>query len=173
MLRRLTQRISDMRTIKVLCTDAEKHANAAGQTEPGLEHFVLAALALPDGSARRAFERIGADPAQFTAAIARQYADALNSIGIAASPLDTQGDTAAIAPGKGPYQAKPAVQSLMQQLASRPGSHAAEPLLGAHVIAVAAAARFGVAPRALKAMGIDLQALINATQDELRTATAR
>ncbi|MGZ8476106.1 MAG: Clp protease N-terminal domain-containing protein, partial [Candidatus Limnocylindria bacterium] len=47
-----------MRTIKKLLTDAEVEARAMGEAEPGAEHLLLAALDLPDGSARRAFERL-------------------------------------------------------------------------------------------------------------------
>ena len=36
-----------------------------GQKEPGAKHFILAALELPDRTARKAFERIHADPDDF------------------------------------------------------------------------------------------------------------
>ena len=49
MLQRIRQRFADMHTIKILAEAAERHAGAAGEREPGPEHFLLAALDLPDG----------------------------------------------------------------------------------------------------------------------------
>ena len=63
----LKRRIGEMRTIKTLCTDAERHAHADGAREPGLEHFLLAALDLPDGTLERA-ARAEADAAAGTRA---------------------------------------------------------------------------------------------------------
>jgi len=84
MLQRIRQRLNDMRTLHRLCTRAEHHARARGQPQPGAEHFLLAAIELPDGSARRAFARVGADPDALPAAIEQQYRDALAQIGIGA-----------------------------------------------------------------------------------------
>ncbi len=61
MLQRIKRKLDDMRTIKALAEAAERHANAAGEREPGPEHFLLAAFDLPDGLARRAFARLGAE----------------------------------------------------------------------------------------------------------------
>ena len=69
MLDRLKTRLHDMTTIATLCLKAEHYANERGLKEVGAEHFVLAALALPDGTARRVFERLGADPDGFADAI--------------------------------------------------------------------------------------------------------
>jgi ATP-dependent Clp protease ATP-binding subunit ClpA len=161
------QRINDMRTIKSLCLGAESHANADGQQAPGLEHFVLAALDLPDGTARKAFERIGANPDAFPQAIADQYEKALKGIGIdAPQPPSMQHGADGISPGKGLYQSKPQVQAFMQQLANRKKTDAGVPLLGAHVIEVIAAFEHGVASRTLALMGIDRQRLIEAAQME-------
>jgi ATP-dependent Clp protease ATP-binding subunit ClpA len=90
----IKQRFKDMKTISALCSTAEFCANAVGQQEPGAEHFLLAALSLPDGSARRAFERIGANPQQFSAAIEQQYREALQSIGLDASRLEDEASAA-------------------------------------------------------------------------------
>ena len=54
--------VADVRTIAALCTGAEAEARRDGQCLPGAEHLLLSALALPDGSARRSFERVGAQP---------------------------------------------------------------------------------------------------------------
>lgn len=164
MFRVLKQRIADMRTISFLCRTAERYANADGQKEAGAEHIMLAALDLPDGTARKAFVRAGADPDQFRTAIAQQYGDALASVGIDAAALGKL--HGAVAPEPGLYQAKPSVGKLMQQLAARTKTSAAEPLLGAHVVAAGASAQQGVAMRALRRMGLDAQALVAAAQAE-------
>jgi hypothetical protein len=65
---KLRNPVRDMRTIKTLMTGAEAEALEAGESVPGAEHLLLSALALPDGSARRAFERVGADPDELRAA---------------------------------------------------------------------------------------------------------
>jgi hypothetical protein len=52
MFDRLRHRLRGVGTLKTLCEAAEQHARRAGQDQPGAEHFVLAALDLPDGSAR-------------------------------------------------------------------------------------------------------------------------
>ena len=93
-------------------------ANAAGQNEPGAEHLVLSALELPDGTARKAFERIHADPDGFLAAITRQYEDALQNIGIALPPDAAIIDEATpVTSGKGLFKAQASFDTLMQTLA--------------------------------------------------------
>lgn len=171
MFRTLKQRIKDIRTIKSMCLGAERHANVDGEKEPGLEHFILAALDLPDGTARKAFERIGADPDLFRGAIAEQYDGALRSIGVETSHLGSiHRSGAPIPPNEGIYKSKPQVQALMQQLATRDKKYASEPLLGAHVIAAVATFQHGVASRTLAMMEIDRKALIEAAQLEVETA---
>lgn len=85
MFAKLRQRWKDVRTIMVLSLDAERRALAEGQRHPGAEHYMLAALDLPDGSARRAFARVGADPEAYRAALANRHTVALNAMGIAAA----------------------------------------------------------------------------------------
>ena len=58
-----------MRTIEQLLTRAEGEARSGGERLPGPEHLLLAAAALPDGSAARALERAGVDPQQLRPAI--------------------------------------------------------------------------------------------------------
>lgn len=170
MFHAIRQRFADMHTIKLLCEGAERHANADGQQAPGSEHFILAALELPDGSARRAFTRAGADPERFRDAIAAQYENALAGVGINPGSLDHLQES--VEPGYGPFQAHPSAQTLMQELPKLKSS-ATEPLLGAHVVAVGASARRGVAPRALRAMGIDSEALVSAAHAEISAFVSR
>ncbi|MEC4721956.1 Clp protease N-terminal domain-containing protein [Noviherbaspirillum sp. CPCC 100848] len=167
MLRMLKQRFNDIRVIKKLCMNAERHANAEGQEAPGLEHFVLAALDLPDGTARKAFQRLGADPDIFRSAIAEQYNIALGNIGIDATQLAAmQGNADGISPSGKIFRSQPQVQAFMQQLASRQREGSEGSLLGAHVIEAIADFQHGVASRAFAAMGIDRKALKEAARKE-------
>ena len=162
MFQRIRQRLHDMRTIQRLCQGAESHARANGERAPGAEHFLLASIDLPDGSARRAFERVGADPGAVRAAIEQQYRDALQQIGIDA-PLPPGAPAAA--PARGVYRAQPSGDDVMQSLArSRKGQPG--PLLGAHVVALVARLPQGVAARTLRAMQLDANALEAAARAE-------
>ena len=162
MLQRIRQRLQDMRTLRQLFTRAEHHARAQGQSRPGAEHFLLAAIELPDGTARRAFERIGANPDAIPAAIEQQYRDALAQAGIQA---DMPPASPLTAPQPRAFHAQPSGQSLVQALAhARKGQPG--PLLGAHVVALVAAAPQGVATRTLKALRLDPAALVQAAQRE-------
>ena len=169
----IKQRFRDVSTINALCSGAEKLANANGQKEPGAEHLVLSALELPDGTARKAFRRIHVDPDGFRAAIARQYKDALQNIGIALAPEAAIADEAsAVAAGTGLYKAQASADALMQTLAGdiMAKEHEvdpAAPLLGAHVILAATAAQYSVAARAFRAMGIDPVKLAEAATAEI------
>lgn len=173
MFNTLKQRFRDVSTINALCSGAEKLANADGQKEPGAEHLVLSALELPDGTARKAFARIHADPDGFRAAIARQYGEALQNIGIALPPDAAITDEASpVTAGKGLFKAQASFDALMQTLARdiMPGEKKADSsarLLGAHVILAATAAQYGVAVRAFRAMGIDPAKLAEAATAEI------
>ena len=155
MFRALQRRVGDMATIRALCLAAEAHAHKDGQREPGAEHFLLAAFDLPDGTARRALERVGVAPEQFKAAIAVQYANALSAIGLTA---DIDAEPEAPGPAAGVYQAGPSGAEIMQKLAAqRP--FGGPPLVGADVVAVVATLRRGVSAQALRTMDVDLEAL--------------
>ncbi|MDC8760898.1 Clp protease N-terminal domain-containing protein [Janthinobacterium fluminis] len=165
----IKKRFRDMGTIKALCESAERHANSAGQAEPGAEHFVLAALDLPDGTARQVFARLRANPDGYRAAIAEQYASALRNVGIAME-AEAFGNGAAIPGAKGAYASQPSAQALMRELAEQRKSAGSLPLLGVHVILAAAQAQFGVAARALQAMGVSPAALAEAARAEIAAA---
>lgn len=174
MFERLKQRVRDMGTIKALCEAAERHALAAGEREAGAEHFLLAALELPDGSAHRAFERVGADAARLGAAVEQQYRDALHGVGVDPEPLEAAaGAPEPLAPAAGLYRAAPSGQAVMQRLAALRAEDKDAALLGCHVVAVVAGMPQGVAPRALRAMGVEPQALARAAGDEAQAALSR
>jgi ATP-dependent Clp protease ATP-binding subunit ClpA len=157
--------MNDIATISRLCSAAEKHAGGAGQRQPGAEHFLLAALDLPDGSARRVFQRAGADASQFSSAIERQYQEALQAVGAELPMFETEEP---VAPASGLYKAQPSGQEVMQRLAEQrtPGIG----LSGAHVVLAVASSAHGVAPRALRAMGVDRETLVIAARAEIDAA---
>ncbi len=164
---KLKNPIKDMRTIKSLLLGAEDQARAAGESQPGAEHLLLSALELPEGSARRAFERAGADPDELRTAIERQHADALRAIGIE-SPIDDAhaADRPEGERGEGLYRSKAPLQSAFQaagELARDEGTS----LRGAHVVIAVADMEHGTAARALRTMGVDREALAVAAREEL------
>lgn len=148
------------RTLATLCDAAEGEARRDGQVKPGAEHFVLAALSLPDRRASRALERLGVTDAQLREAIARQYQNPLQALGIDVTVLSEPlagTDTANL------YQAAPSGQTLIRALA-REGS---SPLTSDQVLLAAAGQAHGVFPRALAVMGLTLAQLRSAaTQGE-------
>ena len=82
LIKRIIYRFKDMATIKSLCLKAEEYAHKNGEEIPGAEHFLLSAFDLPDGTARRVFQRAGANPDDFEKAVKQQYNEALDSVGI-------------------------------------------------------------------------------------------
>lgn len=165
MFRRLKLRIRDMKTIGKLISGADEQAHINGEEEPGAEHFLLSALLLPDGTARQVFERIGADPEQFRAAIRKQYSDALSAVGIDAKMV-TEEPEPVISKRVFP-NSKPSGQAVMKGLHALKSHDKDKPLLGAHVVEVVARMEHGVAARALMAMGVDTNSLCAAVKEEL------
>lgn len=173
MFKAMKQYFRDAGTIKALCFEAEKFANEDGHQEPGSEHFVLSALSLPDGTARRAFLRLQADPDSFRAAIAQQYKEALQNLGIALPHDAVISDRATpITASKGLYKTQPSAQALMQTLtqeimAKEQKTDSTASLLSAHVVLAATTAQYGVTARAFRAMGVDPVKLAAAATAEI------
>lgn len=165
MFAKLKQRLQDMRTIKNLCESAESQARQAGQRQPGAEHYVLSALDLADGSARRVFQRLGADPDAYRAALASQHADALEKLGIDASSVPDATPIGGAPPAM--FDSQTSGQALMQALPELTRRLPA-PLCGAHVLLAAAAMQHSTAARALRAMNLEPQALTHAAEEELQ-----
>lgn len=158
MFQGIKSKLADMGAVKRLCESAEAYALKDQQREPGAEHFLLAALDLPDGAARLAFEQVGIAPDDLNAAIQKQYDDALRLLGLQAD-----------APTGAPMSARPGVyhaaasgQAVLQELAATRQDHT--PLNGAHVVSIVAGMSDGVAARALRSLGVDL-ARLKATAD--------
>lgn len=164
---RLANAARDVRTMKLLLTRAEQEAGSDGAEMPGAEHLVLAALALPDGTARGAFERAGLDPDDFRAAIARQHVDALRELGI------DPGDAPASAPARGrrkptgPMRSTANAQKLFQEALALARAERHAPLTGAHIVLALTGLEHGTAARALTTMGADRAVLARAARDEL------
>jgi ATP-dependent Clp protease ATP-binding subunit ClpA len=165
MFAKLKQRWQDTRTIMALSLGAEQRALQEGQQHPGAEHYMLAALDLPDGSARRVFARIGADPEAYRAALNQRHAEALSAIGL----HDAAGDAAPPAKATVLFDVQPSGQALMQSLPELQRRLPA-PLCGAHVLLAAASMAHSAAGRAFKTIGVELQALASAAEAELRAA---
>jgi ATP-dependent Clp protease ATP-binding subunit ClpA len=164
MFSKFKQNLRDMRTIKTLCEGAEGEARKVGQEQPGAEHYVLSALALEDGSARRVFERLGKDAEAYRSALAGQHSEALRKVGIDAdglgAPQPVAGKPAAL------FDSQPSGQALMQALPDL-AKRSQAPLGGAHVLLAAAGMPHSLAGRALLAMGVEAQALVQAATEEL------
>jgi len=167
MFNRTRLRFRDMKTIKMLIAGADEQAHGSGEDKPGAEHYLLSAFNLSDGSARRVFERSGADPDKFRDAIEEQYRDALSSVGIDDDAIDA--DAELITSTKVLHNSKPSGQAVMKALYALKQEDKDRPLLGAHVVAVVAGMEYGVAVRALRAMGVDQACLANAVREELES----
>lgn len=168
---KLKNPIQDMRTIKGLLTGAEAIAREAGESQPGAEHLLLSALAMPEGSARRAFERIGADPDAFGPAITAQHAEALRALGIEPPPEEALVPASEATPSRW-YRANASLQTAFQragELARDDGTW----MNGAHVVVAVAGMEHGTAARALSAMGVDREQLAAAAAAEARAAPPR
>ncbi len=167
MFNKIRLRIKDMKTISKLISGADEHARISGEEEAGAEHYLLSALDMPEGSARRVFERVGADPDKFHEAIGKQYRDALKSVGIDVASIDNEPE-----PREAErmfHNSKPSGQAVMKELYALKKKDKDRPLLGAHVVGVVASMEHGVAARALRAMGIDQADIARAVNDELES----
>ncbi|MBT9492597.1 MAG: peptidase [Paucibacter sp.] len=160
-------RFQDTKTIARLCTEAEQCARAAGRVKPGSEHFVLAALRLPEPSAAQAFNRLGLDAETFSQAIAAQFSQALEAVGVLVTPSAQagSGSAARVAPAPALYEAEASGQALLQRLAESRKLREARGLLGADVLLASAQEEHSIASRAFASLGISKQRLTEAAVD--------
>jgi ATP-dependent Clp protease ATP-binding subunit ClpA len=170
----IRQRFADMATIKALATGAEAEARADQQRAPGAEHFLLAALELPDRTAERALARLGVDREVLRRALAEQHRAALQRVGIdAAADEASRSDLPPLPKPTGLYDAAPSGQEIMVELAALRKQGHEGPLLGAHVALVIGAMQHGIAARALTAAGVSGEQLVAAARAELGAAAPR
>jgi ATP-dependent Clp protease ATP-binding subunit ClpA len=165
MFKRILLRFRDIKTIGKLIPGADKEANMLGEEKPGAEHFVLSALNLSDGTAKRIFERFDIDSGKLRDAIKTQYSEALSSVGI--SQEATKIDPEPIVSEKVLHDSQPSGQNLMKSLYALKKEDSEHPLIGAHVIIVAAAIEYGVVPRVFRVLGVDRELLAKAAREEL------
>lgn len=156
----LGDRLRRMRTVTWLMTGADREARRDGIALPArAEHALLSALALSDGSARRVLERVGADPDALRAAI-----------GAARAAGAGAGDGAPSAFG----YASASAESVLADALALSRSHRPAAFGGAHVVAaVAQLERAGVLTAALRAIGVERDALSTAAREELRSRQVR
>ena len=164
----LVKRFKIARTIGALCESAEVHARAEGQQQPGAEHLLLAAFDLPDGTAKRVFGRLQQDAGGVRDAIAQQYQNALQGLGLP-DELSAELLRAPAEQTKTPrlYRAQPSGQAVIEKLFNLKKGDGDLPLLGAHVLLAVATMEHGVAVRALRTMGIDLHQLQQEARSEI------
>ena len=165
MFKRILLRFRDMRTVTTLIDGADKQASLLGEDKPGAEHFVLSALKLEDGTAKRTFERLGVDSIKFQHAVKQQYSEALDSIGIKHTTIDFEPDP--IESTKLFQESQASGQDLMKKLFALKQQDKQHPLLGAHVLCVAANMEYGVTSRAFRVMEIDPKLLIKVAREEI------
>lgn len=169
---KLPNPVRDIRTLSALLTAAEASALGAGEQLPGAQHLLLASLDLEDGTARRAFTAVGADPRGLGDAIAAQHAEALRAIGIDARPDTALGPPAGDPPPapRRAYRATASGQAAFHRAIELQKRTRGSRLLGAHVVAAVAEMEHGTVPRALRAMGIAPAELAEAARREARSA---
>jgi len=165
-------RMYDIRFMQSLFPAAEAEAAAMGEKEPGAEHLILATLGFQEGSARRVFERVGADPDQFRDAVASQHAATLRSIGIDddGAAIDEQIPPPPERPNR-VYRGAPSARHVFPEvvkLVKRDKSR----LSGAYILLVASQMEFGTTARAFDEMGVDRDELATAAQAEVDALNA-
>lgn len=157
---------TDVHTIHDLLSMSEKIAHDSGDERPGAEHLLLSAVRLPDGTARRAFQRIEVDPDDLSAAIATAHTEALAGIGL----RDPRGPDPYQGPVTKLYRANPSADQAFQEAAALSKEPGSRRLLGAHVVQAVARQSTGTAARALTALGVDPAALDAAAAQEIHDA---
>jgi ATP-dependent Clp protease ATP-binding subunit ClpA len=158
-MRLIKTRFSDMRTISTLLEGAEAEAARAGGSMPGAEHLLLAALDLPDGTARRAFE-----PGALRQAIEEQHAEALRAVGID-SDAGAEDAVSVAPPTMGVYRSSGSAQGAFQA-AGKLARETRSQFVGAHVVLAITGMEHGTAIRAVRSLGIDVDALAAAAREE-------
>lgn len=167
-------RFQDTKTIARLCMDAEQSARVEGRVKPGSEHFVLAALKLPDDTARHAFRSLGIDANAFSKAIATQFSGALAAVGVVVTRSAEAGITspAVVAPASALYEAESSGQALVQRIAATRNSRGSRCLMGADVLLASAQEQHTIASRAFASLGVTKQQLAEVAHEAI-AATQR
>ena len=167
----IRQAIADIRIMNALFTTAEQEAVALGDEVPGAEHLLLAVLAVPDDSARRAFATFDVAAADLRTAITQTHTLALRSVGIdAAEPGPAAPGPAEPGPTPtGPYRSTGSLQDVFQRAValSKEGPGRGHTLRSAHVVQAAAEVEHGTVSRVLRQLGVDRSDLQEAARQAI------
>ncbi|MGK5113088.1 Clp protease N-terminal domain-containing protein [Geodermatophilus sp. CPCC 205506] len=163
---RVVNAVRDVRTIRRLLTGAEAEARRSGEETPGPEHLLLAAAALPDGTALRALARVGVAPEQLRSAVEAAHVSALAAVGVDAEHRSPAA-SGLRGPATGVLRSTPQAQQVFQEAVALSTSTRPALLQGAHVVAAACAIERGTAIRALTALGVDRDRLRDAARAEV------
>ena len=145
--------IDDIRTMEKLFTVAEEDAARTGETRPGAEYLVTSSLQLSEGSARRSFERVGADADAFRNAVMGQYEDA---------PVSTNTTS------NRPMRYGASGRELFQEVVNLVREEKSQ-IYGAYIVLAAAQIEHGKTPNVLKQIGVDRHELASAARTEIDT----
>ncbi len=174
MFQMFKRRLRDVRTLARLCTTAENIAHQQGRPKPGSEHFILAALALPDQTAAQAFTTLGLTEQQFQDALAAQRSDALFSVGVSIKAIGVTDPSSDLPlPKSVLYETEPSGQSLVKRLADTRKTRTARFLLGADVLLAAAQENYTPSTRAFRKLGISAEQLTEAALQSVNNSCER
>ena len=167
MFGRLMQTFKDMGTIKTLCEAAERIANGEQQETPGAEHFVLAALELPDGSAARVFQKLGITGDAFTEALREQHRSVLRRAGVNDAVIaSSEREVPPLPRPNGLYNAAPSGQAVLKGLAALRKRGVSGTLMGVHILEVVLAMQHDATARAFSLLGRDPATVLAAIESE-------
>lgn len=161
-----------MSTIKQLLENAETIARRDGLTQPAAEHLVLAALDLPDGTARAALERTGSSEEAFASALREQHAAALDVVGVVVDDGLIDASLPEPETATGVYRSETSAQELFQRAGAVARTEGGG-LLGAHILRAAAELEHGTVARTFQHLGVDPHALRESATAEIAAARAK
>ena len=160
--------IQDIGTMNALFPAAELEAKRMGARKPGTEHLVVAAIELPEGSARRAFQRAGIDPGEFRVGIVRLRDDSVRASGDASNEEQGEG-TPEPKPSLMPTRTSPSAETVFKAVVDLVRKEKSS-LYGAYMVMVAADDSYGTTARVLRSMGVDPAVLVAACRAEIDAA---
>lgn len=145
---------------------ADAIAEADGAADAGAEHLLIAAFDLDTGSARRAFERVGADPDQFRLAVGEQHADAMRAVGMRPMNDDPLDEHLPPPANDRIHRGRPSGHELFRRVVEVVRGERSQ-LYGAYFVLVAAQTERGTTARALRHMNVDATELATAARAEI------
>ncbi len=154
--------LHEQRVLRRLFDRAEVLAHDDGRDRSAPEDFVLAALELPDGEARRCLDGAGVPPDRLRVALAEQHAEAL-AAGEGASGPEVRRPR--LGRRRGPVRVTGAAEDLFRGVAEELKGRRGRVSSG-QVLAVALEAERGPLVRALDRLGVDRAALRAAARRE-------